>query len=218
MQSPKRVGRIIGVLLFVQLALLILPFVLLLPVTSADFLETAAPHALQIRAAVLLLFATGALTTAIALLAYPYVRSSASWMAPALLAASVLWLGLQAVDNALIMTLLSLSERYAAEGGGGGGPVEALGELARASRRWTHYTALLGIEVWFGLFYGALFRSALAPRALAAFGVLMALVHAAALTLPTFAGGSGMPALAPSLGLAHVAMGSWLVAKGFRMP
>lgn len=215
MLTPRTVGRIIGLLLFIQLALLILPFVLLLPLTTPDFLVTAAGHATRIRTAVLLLYGTGALTVGIALLAYPFVRRSGSWMTLALLAASVLVLGLQAVDNGHILTLLSLSQRYAAEIAARA-ELAVAGEVVRAARRWAHYTGLLAIEAWFALFYFALFRQSLVPRALAAFGVLMAVVHAAAVTLPAFAGSSGMSALAPSLGLAHVAAGSWLLAKGLK--
>jgi hypothetical protein len=64
-----------GVLLFVQLVGLTLPFILLLPITTPDFLTAAAPAAGQIRAAVLLLFANGGLTIGIAIAAFPFLSS-----------------------------------------------------------------------------------------------------------------------------------------------
>jgi hypothetical protein len=74
MRSAKSTGRLVGVLLFVQLAGLILPFVLLLPIVTSDFLENAAGVAFQIRVAMFHLFANGAVTIAIAIVAFPVLR------------------------------------------------------------------------------------------------------------------------------------------------
>ena len=67
MRSAKSTGRLIGVLLFVQLAGLIVPFVLLGPLTRGprDFLANAAGTSLQIKVAVFLLLANCALTIGI---------------------------------------------------------------------------------------------------------------------------------------------------------
>ena len=81
MRPARSVGRIIGILLFVQLVGLILPFILLLPITTTDFLDNAARVAPQIRVAVLLLFANGALTIGIAIAAFPVLREYGSRMA-----------------------------------------------------------------------------------------------------------------------------------------
>jgi hypothetical protein len=42
-------------------------------------------------------------------------------------------------------------------------------------------------------------------------------VHAAGITLPKFIGYDSMPTLGFSLALSHLAVGSWLAAKGFAM-
>ena len=57
MRTPKSTGRAIGALLLIQLATLTPAFILLIPMTTPAFLENAAGMALQIRIAVLLLFA-----------------------------------------------------------------------------------------------------------------------------------------------------------------
>lgn len=56
MRSVKSVGRIIGMLLLVQLAGLTVPFVLLLPLTKgpSEFPANAAANSLQIKVAVFL--------------------------------------------------------------------------------------------------------------------------------------------------------------------
>lgn len=215
MRPAKSVGRTVGVLLFVQLVGLMVPFILLLPITTPDFLEHAAGVALQIRMAVLLLFALGALTIAIAIVAFPVLREYDLRMALGLLAVSVIWFAMQAVDNAHILTMLSLGQRYAEGGAANAELFGALGELARSSRVWAHYTELLVIEAWFLVLYGLLFRLSLVPRALAGFGLLMVLVHASGITMPRFIGYGSMPTLGFSLALSHLAVGGWLVAKGF---
>jgi hypothetical protein len=208
-------GRVMGTLLFVQLVGLILPFLLLLPITTPEFLQTAAGVGAQIRVAVLLLFANGALTIAVALVVFPVVREYGHGSGLLLLAVSVIWFSIQAVDNAHILAMLSLSERYAEAGSLNSEILTSLGTLARVLRRWAHYTELLIIETWFLVFYGLLFRLSLVPRALAGFGLMMVILHATGITLPTFIGYSGMPLLGVSLGLSHLALTGWLVAKGF---
>lgn len=213
--EPASLGRIIGVLLLVQLALLILPFVLLLPITAPDFLEIAARVAPRIRAAVLLLFANGALTLGIALAAFPLLSERGPRMALALVAVSVLWCALQAVDNSHILTLLSLSERHVARGSSSAGMSVALGATAGVARRWAHYTTLLAIETWFLVFCCLLLRSSLVPRPLAGLGVVMPVVHAAGVTFPAFTGRPGIPWLAVSLAVSQVPLAGWLLLEGF---
>ena len=215
MRSAKSVGRLVGVLLFVQLVGLTVPFVLLLPMTTAAFLQNAGGAASQVRLAVLLLFANGALTIAIAIAAFPVLRARGERMALWLLVVSVLWFSMQAVDNAHLLSMLSLSQRFAQ---GPTANVELYGALAasaRSSRVWAHYTELLVVEGWFLVFYGVLFRQMLVPRPLAGFGVMMVIVHAASITLPMFSGYGSVPTLGVSLALSHLALGTWLVVKGF---
>ena len=215
MRPAKRVGRIIGMLLFVQLVGLSLPFILLMPIATAGFLENAAGIAPQIRVAVLLLFANGALTIGIAVAAFPVLREYGYTMALWFLALSVIWFSMQAVDNAHILSMLSLSQRYAEEGASQAELFGALGALARSLRRSAHYTELLVIDAWFFVFYGLLFRLSLVPRMLAGFGLIMVIVHTAGITLPMFIGYSSVPPLGFSLALSHLAIGGWLATKGF---
>jgi hypothetical protein len=213
--SPARTGRLVGILLLVQLAGLIVPFILLHPITSTAFLGTAAASAPQLRTAVGLLFANAALTMAIATLAFHTLRTHGYGMALWLLSASVLWFMAQATDNAHILSMVSLSQRYTTGGGANAELFEALAGAARSTRIWIHYTALLLVETWFLVFYAALYRAALVPRLLALLGVAMVLLHAVSVTLPAFVGFEPTPMLAPSLAVSHVAIGAWLIAKGF---
>lgn len=221
MKSSKSTGRLIGMLLLVQLAGLIVPFVLLHPVStgSRDYLENAAAASFQIKVAVFLLFANCALTIGITIAAWPVFRQHSQAMALWLLAASVLMFALQAVDNAHILSMVSLSRQYAQ----GGGPDELFQTLAAvigSTRKWVHFTELLVIDCWIFLLYTVLFRFALVPRALAAFGLLTVTLHFIGIPLPGFLGYRIVTLMGVPMALSHIALALWMVAKGFdeRLP
>jgi hypothetical protein len=215
MRSAKSIGRLIGMLLFVQLVGLSLPFILLTPITTSGFLENAAGISFQIKVAVFLLFANAALTVGIAIGAFPVIREYSERVALWFVAISVIWFVMQAIDNAHIMSMLSLSQQYA-DGGADAGLYQALGSMLRSTRKWVHYTELLVIDTWFFVFYGLLFRFALVPRTLAIVGLIAVVIHLIAIPLPMFLGyPSVMPMLGISLAVSHIVVGTWLVVKGF---
>ena len=131
-------------------------------------------------------------------------------------ALSIVWLLMQAVDNVHILSMLSLSQQYVQGGTSNAELLGALGTMARSTRRWAHYTELLVIDTWFFVFYSLLFRFALVPRVLAGFGLIMVVVHTTGIALPVFLGYSIVPPMAYSLALSYLALGGWLVVKGFR--
>lgn len=215
MTSAERAGRAVGVALLIQLAGLIIPFVLLSPIATTSFVRDAAPATVQIRVAVLLLFANGALTIAIGAMTFPSLREQSERLGVVLLLVSVAWFVMQGVDNERLMAMLSLSRR-AAEGAAGTSELrDAIATAARESRTWAHYTTLLVVEGWFLTFYVALYRAHVLPAALAGFGVVMVGLHAFGVTMPMFVGYRGVFSLAPSLALSHAAVAGWLIRRGF---
>jgi len=216
MKSATSVGRCIGVLLLVQLAGLIVPFVMLHPIArgSRDWLANAAASAFQIKAAVFLLFANTALTIGIATAAWPVFRRYSERMALWLVALGVIMFTLQAVDNAHVLSMVSLSQQFA-QAGGPDDVFQALAAAVGSTRRWVHYSELLAIDAWILMLYSALFRFALVPRALAALGLLTVVLHLTGITLPLWLGYSSMTLLGASMALGHTALAGWLVAKGF---
>lgn len=217
MRTTKNIGRIVGLLLVMQLVGLTAPFVMLHPLThsSSAFLAGAAASAVQIQAAVVLLLANGALTIGIALAALPLLRPHSPAMALLLVAVSVIWFTLQAVDNAHLLTMLSLSRHYA-EAGGQEDLFKVLGVLVRAARRWVHYTELVVIDGWMFVLYAGLFRFGLVPRALAGFGLITVILHYAAITLPLFLGHRPVTPIGATMGLSQLALAGWLMAGGLR--
>jgi hypothetical protein len=63
--------------------------------------------------------------------------------------------------------------------------------------------------------YAVLYRFALVPRALAAFGVGAVVLQIVAVAMPLFGQGIVFLLLGP-LGLSQLALALWLIAKGFR--
>jgi hypothetical protein len=94
------------------------PFILLNPVIAPPgFLFNAAGVANQVRAAILLLFAGSAIAIGISSTGWSVFRQYNSAMALWLLALAVASFSLQAVDNAHILSMLSLSQQYVTAGG-----------------------------------------------------------------------------------------------------
>ena len=214
MRSARSLGLTVGVLLFLQLAGLIVPFILIHPIATPEYLSQASDAAFRIRVAVMLFFVNAGMTLYISILAFQVIRESSVSSAVVLVAASVVWFVMQAIDNSYILSMLSLSQQYSAASGATPELLETLGTVLRSTRRWVHYVVLLVVDAWFFLFYWALFRWRLVPRALGALGLAMTIVHAAAVPLPEFLAYRSMPLLAPSLLLSHLAIGVWLIARG----
>jgi hypothetical protein len=219
MRSAKSAGRLIGILLVVQLAGLIVPFVLLHPLTTApsEWLANAAASSFQIKAAVFLLFANCALTIGIPVAAFSVFREYSYAMALLLVAAGVIMFTLQAVDNAHMMSMLSLSQRYVQEAG----QDELYRMLAAAvgsTRRFVHFAELFAIDAWIFLLYIILYRFALVPRLLAAFGLITVLLHVTGIPLPLFLGYGSVTLMGATMAVSHIALGAWLMVKGFEAP
>ena len=162
-----------------------------------------------------LLFANCALTIAITIAAWPIFRQYSEAMSLWLVAVGVIMFVLQAVDNAHILSMLSLSQQYA-EAGGPDELFQTLAVVVGSARRWVHYSELLVIDWWIFLLYAILFRFAVVPRALAVFGLLTVVLHFTAIPLRGFLGSSLVTPLGVPMGLSQLALAVWLMAKGFK--
>jgi hypothetical protein len=215
MLSVRGRGRLVGGLTFLQLAGLIVPFVLLLPIVTPPgaWLADAAASSARIRAGVLLLLVNGAVTIGISIAAWPAIRRTSEALALWLAALSVLMLGVQIVDNIHILSMLSLSQAHVGVGAAG----DSLREVAIAvgtTRRWAHLSELLVIDAWILVFYLGLIRTEALPRFLSAFGLLTVAAHFVAIPLPGFLGLRAVTEAGMPMALSHVATAGWLVARG----
>ncbi len=220
MQSARNIGRIVGVLLPVQMAIgLILQFVLIqsaLSETPLGFLQQAAANATQIRIAIGLGLIGGAMTLSIGILSWPVFRQYGQSLALTFVVICAISLVMDALQSASVASMLSLSERYVAIGNPNVELYEAIGAAARSTRFWAHYVQLLFVGAWIFLFYFILLRSKLVPVWLAALGILGIVLQFVGVTLPAFAGFTGLSYLAMPLAPIHLVTGCWLGVKGFR--
>lgn len=218
MRSAKRVGRTVGLLLLLQLAAgLTVPFILLGPLIpgSPVFLTAAAASSFQIRSAVLLAFAGGALTVSLGITSLPVFRRYSNATALWFLAVCVISCTLDMVHNATVMSMLSLSQQFVSSSTPDPNLYQALGKVVASTRRWAHFTQLFAIGGWIFVFYSSLLRFALIPRTLAALGLIGILLQFTGVTLMMLLGYNMIPVMAIPLLPIQIAVGIWLMVKGF---
>lgn len=220
MDSAKRIGQVTGVLVLTHLAVgLMAPFILLDRVRgSAGLVANAATHPGLLRVAVVLLFAGSAVATAIAIEVFPVLRRYSSRTPIWLVALGVAAFSLQAVDNANLFSLLTLSRASGAAGPAQAELFQVVGVAATASRNWAHYSYLLVAVSWIVLFFSVLYRFKLVPRALAAFGLSTALLQIGGVTLRVMFGYPPLTWLAVPLAPAYAGLAFWLIVRGFDEP
>jgi hypothetical protein len=207
-------GRLIGVLTLLQMIGGGVTNFVLLAFPAPGFLPHAAPHALQVGAAVLLGLATGAVNAGIAIAASTVFRQFSRIVALWFVVLATVSFALTAVEAAGNLSLLFASQAYTAADAADRHLFEALRPVISAGRNGAHYvTVFVGGGMIFAL-YAALFRFALIPRALAAFGLFAAAMQLMAIAMVIF-GGEILFVLLLPLALSQLALALWLIAKGF---
>jgi len=216
MTTAKNAGRVAGALILVQgIGGYVVNFGLIAPATAPPgFLVNAAPHALRVGMTALLGIFMGAFATAIAITVWPVFKKHSERMALSFLALAVAALALAVVENGRLMSMLSLSQAYAASGAADPAAFEGLRGVVAASRNWAHFTHLIIGGSTFLVLYATTFRFALIPRAIAAFGMAAVALQMATVSMPLLGGHVIFPLLAPA-GIANLALAVWLLAKGF---
>jgi hypothetical protein len=129
------------------------------------------------------------------------------------LALSVVGFSLLALENISVLTMLSLSQEYA-KAGATHDLLQTTGLVVRSARNWAHYTNLLVAGGMVFVLYSVLWRFALVPRALAAFGLVAVMLQITAVAMPLLGYRLVFLLILP-LGLSHLALALWLMAKGF---
>jgi Domain of unknown function (DUF4386) len=218
MKTRKNIGRLIGALLVVQFVGLLVGFILLLPAIGTDYLNVAAGVEASTRTAVILLLATGVVTLLLALATFPVFREYSERTALWFLAISAIWLVMQAVDSIHILSMLSLSKRFAENASVNSEAYNLLAASVRSTRVFAHYTELLMMDVWFISLYVALFAFRLVPRLLAVFSVLGVVVHSIGIPLPMFVGYPIISNLAYGNLVGYALIGIWMIVRGFPEP
>jgi hypothetical protein len=219
MRDAKSTGRIIGILLLLQLAFgLMLPFILIhsLVTGSPAFLTAGAENSFQIHLAVILALIGGALTLGLGITALPVFRRYSTATAVWFLAVCVISCTLDIVHNATVMSMLTLSQEYVNGGSANPGLYEAMGVVVASTRRWAHWTQLVAIGGWIFVFYSSLLRFSLIPRALALLGLIGIALQFTGVTLMMFLGSRVIGEMAMPMLPIQITVAVWLIVKGFK--
>ena len=216
MATAHTAGRVVGFLIVSQMAAgVLVNFVLEAPLFGAPgFLLAASAHSTQIGIAALLGLVAGGIFIAIAITVFPLVRPHSQALAICLVALAAVSLGLTAVENMNVMSMLSLSEAYSKAGAVDRQAFEALRIVVASARNWAHYIGLIVVGSTIFTLYAALYRSALIPRPLAVFGLAAAILQVIAVAMPVLGHGIVFVMLAP-LGVSQLLLAVWLIAKAF---
>lgn len=219
MTEDRNIGRLIGLALIAQGVLGgMVNFVLFAPVIKAPsgFMVNAATHSLQLGVSVLLGFVAAAISVGIAIAALPIFRQYSHALAHWLLALGIVSLALAAVEQSAVLSMLSLSKAYTQAKGADEALFQALRGVVAASRNWQHYTHLFVGGGMYLVLYSLLYRFALIPRVLAAFGLVAVILQMTAVAMPFFGFGIVMLMIVP-MGLAHLLLALWLTVRGFAL-
>jgi hypothetical protein len=214
--AGRRAALIIGVLILAQMAgSAIVNFFAEAPLfDGAGFLANAASHSQPIAAAVFLAIALEATWVAIAILAFPILAERSLRSGLALFAVSIVCLVIGVVENSGVMSMVSLSQAYAAASPTDRAQLEAVRVVVASARNWPHFLGRMFDGLAALTFYIALFRFALVPRAITGLGIIAVASMITGLSMPFFGHAVIFPMLAP-LGLTQLALALWLIAKGF---
>jgi hypothetical protein len=216
MTDARSSGLIFGVLILVQMVgAILVNFFLTAPLFgSPGFLVAAAAHAQQIGLSVLLGIILGALSIVMAIIAFPIFRQHSGRLALLFVAISVGGFSVSVVEQISVMSMVSLSNAYAAVGASQQELFEGLRGVVAAARNWAHYSSLIIGGGTLMVLYSVLFRFKLVPRALAAFGLFAVALQLTSVSMPLFGHDVVFQMLAP-LGLSQLALSIWLMIKGF---
>jgi hypothetical protein len=124
-------------------------------------------------------------------------------------------IALSGLENAGLMSMLSLSQAHQATAAPDAALFEALRGVVAWQRNWAHLLQLLAAGGLTLAMYAAFFRFDLLPRWLAGFGMLASVLQMVAVTKPFFGGWVLFPLLLP-IGIAQLLLIVWLLAKGLQ--
>lgn len=205
-----------GVLLLVQIVLGITVFFVLLDAgpTGRNYLAEASAESTRMSVAALLLIVNGLISIALSTNAWPLFRKYSLRAANAYLVITGGALALVAVEAGAIMAMLSISQEFANSTTADARTFEIVGTVVRRARYWAHYTSLVVGSATLLLVYTTLFRFRFVPRIFAGVGVACVLLQMTGIILPFFGDNINFFMLAP-LGICHIALSIWLIAKGF---
>jgi len=211
----RRTGRTIGVLLITHMVGSgMVNFVMERPLSEGGFLVNAGVSSRQIGVAVILGLVTEAVWLVIAITVFPIFFPRSPRTALCLVALAIVSLALAVVENIAVMSMVSLSEAYGRASAVEQEQLRAVGIAVTAGRDWPHFISRIFVAATTFVFYSVLYRFVAIPRVLAVFGLIASVLMVTSVALPLFGQKVIFPLLAP-MGICHLLVAVWLLAKGF---
>ena len=182
---------------------------------AGGFLANAAPEATSVATAALLSLALAVCLAGIAVVLWPILKPLSERMALTLAMLGAAAIALAGIENAGLLSMVSLSQAHQATAVPDTALFEALRGVVAWHRNWAHLLQLLAAGGLTLAMYAAFFRFQLLPRWLAGFGILASLLQMIAVAKPFYGGWVLFPLLLP-LGIAQLLLIGWLLAKGLQ--
>ncbi len=217
MDAGIRTGRIVGVLLLLLIIGGILTnFVLTAPLFGEpDFLIAAAGYSSQIGMSALLGVAMGLVSVGIAVLIYPVFRQHSQTLGLFYFALAIAGFAVTVVENASVMSMLSLSQSYAKAGAEQQELYQGLRVVVMSARDWTHFIGMTVSSSIMFVFYLSMYRFKFIPRAISIFGLFAVSLHLLAVSMPLFGLDVDFRLIMP-IGICEIVLAFWLIVRGFR--
>lgn len=213
--SMKTSGRIVG-------ALILLAFVFYgggsglldagagTPVVLVD----AAENQTMMSAGGLLILINSLGVAMIGVVAFPILRRTHPISAFTYLVTRVFEAVMLAVSAVLMLLVVPISREFVASGSASDSVLPSLARAAQEGSLYAYWFAMTGLALGSLLFCRALFQARLVPRFLAVWGIVGYVILATGGMLEVLGYGIGLALSIPG-GLFEVAVGSYLVVKGF---
>ena len=215
MNPTKKTARIVAVLLLLTIiiGILINQFLQGPIIFSKDFLTKVSANSNQIIFSTILGIAAGAIGVGITVILLPIFKQYKG-LSYLYFGFSIIAFAIILIDNAIILSILTLSQENVKAEASTTGYLESLGTVLYQTRWWTHYTTLLISGLPLFMFYYLFFLSNLIPRFISVWGLIGVLMLFTEVLLSFFGQGIGMILFLP-LGLVQIIMVVWLLIKGF---
>lgn len=216
MYSIKKIGRITGVLLLIQMIIGILINVSLLGplIFTTDFITKISENTNQVLVSVLLLIITKTIGIGVAIMLLPTLKKIYKSMAFWYLSFSIILFVISVIDNTIILSLVSFTEQYQKSSISDVSNLETLGRILQGTRGWVHMMDILIASIPLFIFYYLMYISKLVPRVLSALCVFSAVLIFVNVLWTIF--GTGSMYLYMPMALTQFMFIIWLIAKGFK--
>jgi hypothetical protein len=219
MHSEKRMVKVAGILLLIQMTTAILSYsVILDPILygSKDFLKEVASNSTEVRIAAILDFITTISYFGIAVILFPILKHHSERIALWFVGIRLSEFVTLTISGILLLTLLSISQDYV-NANMQTSDLQSLGRHIVDARIHTQNLNLLAYCFGTSLFYYLLFTSRLVPRFISIWGLtgVVGLFTEILASIFGYSMGSVSYFLMLPMGLNEIFLGIWLIVKGF---